>query len=251
MSGEHYLIEAMQEYFGELSLSERNLIASAINKMNKDLEETTAIFDIASCDTYEWVEDECMMVFSDKNIPKIIADSHYIGSVVCREWRWSWDKEEDGINNNCKALMYRFKGYVKQYDFRYLQQDTFPADERIGWVMSAIASLYGEAKLIYKIERCEATEFYVFSSIREVETKREVMKKYFREDDNFWIIEVDDGSIKIHFGKDGTSGKRNSTYYDSNDKALKIANRYIESKLSKGYIEVENIDTIDDETIMP
>lgn len=171
MKEEHYLIEAMKEYFGELSLSEHNLIASSINKMNKDLEEPTAAFNIGSYDTYEWIEDKCIMVFSDNNTPKVVADAHYIGSVVCDKWRWSWDKEEDGVNDNCKELMQRLKAFVQQYDFIYLRQDTFTADERIGWVMSAIASLYGRAKLIYKIERCEATEFYVFSRIKKLDRK--------------------------------------------------------------------------------
>ena len=133
MQEEHYLMQAMQEYFGELSLPEQNLIASSINKMNKDLEEATATFDIGSYDTYEWIEDECIMVFSDDNTPKVVADAHYVGSVVCGEWRWSWDENEDGVNDNCKALMQGFKTFVQQYDFSYLRQDTFPADEHIGW----------------------------------------------------------------------------------------------------------------------
>lgn len=168
MQEEHFLIEAMKEYFGEISLPERNLIASSINKMNKDLEEATAIFNIASYDTYEWLEEECIMVFSDDGVDKVVAKAHYVGSIVCKEWRWSWDEEESGINDNCKELIQGFKEYVKQYDFSYLNQDSFPADERIGWVMSAIASLYGKATLIYKIERCEATEFYVFSHIKKL-----------------------------------------------------------------------------------
>jgi len=45
----------MKEYFGELTLSEQNLIASSINKMNKDLEYDIATFNIASYDTYEWL----------------------------------------------------------------------------------------------------------------------------------------------------------------------------------------------------
>lgn len=163
---EHFLMQAMKEYFGDLSLQEQNLIASAINKMDEDLVEAVAIFDIGSYDTYEWLEDKCMMLFSDENVVKIVTNAHYVGSIVCGEWRWSWDKNENKINDNCKALMQGFKTFVQQYNFSYFKQNSFPADERIGWVMSAIASLYGKAKLVYKIERCEATEFYVFSHIK-------------------------------------------------------------------------------------
>jgi len=247
MQEEHYLIQAMKEYFGELSLPEQNLIASSINKMNKDLEEATATFNIGSYDTYEWIEDECIMVFSDDDTPKVVANAHYVGSVVCGEWRWSWDKNEDGVNDNCKALMQGFKTFVQQYDFSYLRQDTFPANEHIGWVMSAIVSLYGKAKLIYKIERCEVTEFYVFSHIKEVEIKKEIMKRYFKKDNSFWIIETDDECLKIHFGKNGTTGKKDINCYHNRTKVLNIANRYIKSKLSKGYIEVDFIEKFQEE----
>jgi hypothetical protein len=162
---EHFLVEAMKEYFGELTLPERNLIASSINKMNKDVETCSEEFSIGSYETYEWLEDECIMVFSDNGKAKLIAKATYVGSIVCREWRWSWAEEEKDINKNCKELMLGFKSFVQQYDFPYLKIDTFSADERIGWVMSAIASFYAKSKLIYKIDRCEATEFYLFSNI--------------------------------------------------------------------------------------
>jgi len=158
----------MQSYFGELKLEERNLIAASINKMDKDFEEAKASFDIGSYETYEWVEDDCMMVFLDDNIPKVIAKAEYIGSIVCKEWCWNWQKKEVRVNRKCKKLIRGFKTFVRQYNFSYLLQDRFPANEHIGWVLSAIVSLYGRGKLIYKIERCEATEFYIFSNIVKV-----------------------------------------------------------------------------------
>ncbi len=162
---EHYLVEAMQEYFGELSLKERNLIAVSINKMNEDIASARDKFNISSYETYRWMENDCFMEFSDNDTPKVLAKADYVGSIVCNEWRWSYSDEEKEINKQCKEEILRFKAFIQQYDFSYLKTDVFPADEHIGWVMSAIASLAMKSKLIYKIDRCEATEFYLFSHI--------------------------------------------------------------------------------------
>ena len=172
---EHFLVEAMQEYFGELSLKERNLVVTSINNMNKNIDNAVNEFDISSYDTYRWIEDGCFMEFSDNDVPKVVAKANHVGSIVYKEWRWSWSDEEREINVQCKNQMISFKNYAKEFDFDYLKVDTFPADERIGWVMSAIAALFMQSRLVYKIERCEATEFYLFSHI--VKLKEEKGKR--------------------------------------------------------------------------
>lgn len=162
---EHFLLEAMKEHFPINDLKEINLINSSINKMYENTNAIAEEFDIFSYDEYHWLEDRCFMEFLDHGVPKIIAQAQHVGSITCKEWYWSWAKNEENINTNCKEKILLFKKYIKQYDFPYLVKSSFKADERIGWVMAAIVAHTLKSKLIYKIDRYEATEFYVFSKI--------------------------------------------------------------------------------------
>lgn len=241
----HFLVEAMKEYFGELSLKERNLIATSVNKMNENIDNAVDEFGISSYETYRWIEDGCFMEFSDNDIPKVVAKADYVGSIVCGEWKWSWTDDEKEINTQCKENMLSFKEYAQEFDFDYLKVDTFPADERIGWVMSAIAALFMQSRLIYKIERCEATEFYLFSHIVKVAEEKKIDKYFEYQKEKFWNISIDEKHcVHIHHGIINSIGKKTVMCYASKDKAEKLAQRFIANKLSKGYLEIMKEDRL-------
>lgn len=55
--------------------------------------------------------------------------------------------------------------------------------------------------------------------------------------DKFWNIEVSGKSFTVTYGKSGTAGTSNTKKFDSNEACLKEANKVINEKLKKGYIE--------------
>ena len=56
--------------------------------------------------------------------------------------------------------------------------------------------------------------------------------------DKFWAITIDGSKVTVHFGRNGTAGQKNTRDCLSADKATKHAEKLIQQKLAKGYVEV-------------
>lgn len=160
---EHHLITAMKTHFNDFKMSDQNFSAKAINNMNALLEKAKNEFNIGSYEQYKWIEKDCIMEFSTNNTPMLIAKAIYVGSVICNKWTWAWAEED--ININCKNKLLAIKEQGIEHNIVYLKNATFKANESVGWVLSAMTALLTDAKLVYRIDRYEATEFYVFTNI--------------------------------------------------------------------------------------
>ena len=56
--------------------------------------------------------------------------------------------------------------------------------------------------------------------------------------DKFWEIEVGDKEVTVHFGRRGTAGQTNTKTLADEAAAKKHADKLIQEKLGKGYVEV-------------
>ena len=54
----------------------------------------------------------------------------------------------------------------------------------------------------------------------------------------FWAITVDGTSFSVHYGRIGTNGQQREKELGTEDKALEAAEKQMQSKLKKGYVEV-------------
>src|SRR5262245_49830694 len=54
----------------------------------------------------------------------------------------------------------------------------------------------------------------------------------------FWNIELSDNAFTVHFGRTGTSGRRQTKEFESSEKAYAAYERVIAEKLGKGYREL-------------
>lgn len=68
------------------------------------------------------------------------------------------------------------------------------------------------------------------------------MKRYFtykdEKSDKFWSIEIQGIMVTVVFGKNGTAGNTNVKEYFKEEDAKKDADKLIQEKLKKGYVEV-------------
>lgn len=68
------------------------------------------------------------------------------------------------------------------------------------------------------------------------------MKRYFtykdEKSDKFWSIDVQGVMVTVVFGKTGTAGNTNIKEYFKEEEAQKDADKLIQEKLKKGYVEV-------------
>ena len=56
--------------------------------------------------------------------------------------------------------------------------------------------------------------------------------------DKFWEIEVQENSVTVQFGRNGTTGQSSVKDFDDAAKAEKHVEKMIAEKLGKGYVEV-------------
>ena len=66
------------------------------------------------------------------------------------------------------------------------------------------------------------------------------MKRYFElKKEKFWTILVEECCVTINYGKVNTVGKQTINCYESAEKATKLATKFIQNKLMKGYVQCE------------
>ena len=57
--------------------------------------------------------------------------------------------------------------------------------------------------------------------------------------DKFWEIEVNDKEVLVRFGRNGTSGQSNSKNFADEAAAKQHAEKLIQEKAGKGYVETK------------
>jgi len=66
------------------------------------------------------------------------------------------------------------------------------------------------------------------------------MEKYFEfNKEKFWRISVKECCVIINYGVVNTAGKESVNCYESDKKATNLAQKFIENKLNKGYVQCE------------
>jgi predicted DNA-binding WGR domain protein/Flp pilus assembly protein TadD len=80
----------------------------------------------------------------------------------------------------------------------------------------------------------------------EEETRMKTCLEYKDEKSNkFWEIEVNNNSHTVRYGKIGTDGTSKTKEFDSNEDAMKDAEKLIASKKKKGYVEAEKSKSVE------
>ncbi len=91
-------------------------------------------------------------------------------------------------------------------------------------------------------------EIFIASEYEKIKSKGQInmSKRFFIYEDEksskFWNIEIEEDCFTVTYGKIGTDGQEQTKEFDDEEKCMKEAEKLINSKLKKGYTEVDGED---------
>jgi hypothetical protein len=158
--------------------SSANLAAPAFDELAKtsqeylqsQQEQLQADFALTSHERWEIDQEKGELVFSNHDIPTIIAKFQFVGSFssTSNSWLWSWGNASvlAGLSKQVEAV----RVYGKQHGFRKLTERKWPATEEDGWNMAAITNYILEGKGVYRPPFNQGVIFLVITEIRRVDS---------------------------------------------------------------------------------
>lgn len=105
-------------------------------------------------------------IFSDKGVPKLIADFQVVGtlSTVTNTWLWSW--ANPSILESVKTDIHVVKQFGEEHDLEELTQEKWDAKELDGWAMTNVSARLLNAKGAYRCPDDNGFTFVIFTDVR-------------------------------------------------------------------------------------
>ncbi len=123
-------------------------------------------FALGSYERFEWDQANGTLTFSDKEVPKVIAEVEFVGSISNRTktWLWSWDNAS--ILPSVKEHIAEVRSFGELHGLRELTTANWEATEEDGWAMTAVTARILQAKGAYRSPSNNGFTFVVFRSLR-------------------------------------------------------------------------------------
>ncbi len=141
-------------------------INDSVNYLKKKQDKMMTKFKIGSYEHYDWDQTRGMIIFSDHDVPKVVADIEFVGDVskTSKTWLWSW------ANSTVDAKLKNRILAVRQYGARHgvgkLTKAKWPADEVDGWEMTAVAAKILDASGAYRTQDESGYTYMILTNIR-------------------------------------------------------------------------------------
>lgn len=152
--------------------AEKNLwdgyVGSCCAELERKQEKFRRDFGIDKYKRWDWDQATGQLVFSNKDVPAVIADFVFIGSVstASNTWLWAWANFSLAENLRKQGLEVRETG--ERENFPHLAEARWSADEHDGWDMAAVAVHVLGAIGVYRTPGESGTTFLALMSARKV-----------------------------------------------------------------------------------
>lgn len=122
-------------------------------------------FALGSYERFDWDQCRGTLTFSDKGVPKVIAQVEFVGSISSRTktWLWSWDNVT--ILPSVKEHIAEVRRFGELHGLRELTTAKWDATEEDGWAMTAVTARILQAKGAYRSPDNNGFTFVVFTSL--------------------------------------------------------------------------------------
>jgi hypothetical protein len=132
-------------------------------RLNEDCEKN---FLISSWPRWDYDLEAGTLTFSEKGIPKVIAEIQVTGgtSISGGTWLWSW--ANGNLPSNVTHAIARVKAFGEAQNISELMQDSMPDDGYLGWEMTAVAVKILGSKGAYRCPHENGCVYVVYSSLR-------------------------------------------------------------------------------------
>ena len=109
--------------------------------------------------------DSAKLVFLDQDLPRVTASILVAGtsSTEKREWRWGWANES--LPRPAVDRMREVRQFGETRGLAELTRETLPADEHLGWEMTALAARVLGAKGAFRCPNKEGFTYLLYTDI--------------------------------------------------------------------------------------
>ena len=141
------------------------LVAESMTYLQERQDALYADYSLGSWQRYHWDQETAQLTFSADGQIRVVADIQFVGSVsrVSNTWLWSW------ANPSFLAAVRQDVRRVRRYGEgqRYLKlvSACWPAEERDGWEMAAVAAFLLRAQGVYRSPGDQGFTFMVMTRV--------------------------------------------------------------------------------------
>jgi hypothetical protein len=132
----------------------------------KDLnEKCEREFHISSWPRWDYDLDRGILTFSQDGQPKVVASIQVVGSTSLSSGTWLWSWANQSFPPCVTKEVEKVRAFGELEDLPELAQATKPADEYLGWEMTAIAAKVLGAKGAYRCPWEKGCVYVIYSSV--------------------------------------------------------------------------------------
>jgi hypothetical protein len=117
---------------------------------------------------WDWYQETGEFAFSDKGVPKLVADFQIVGSISTTSNTWLWSWANPSILETVKKDIYKVREFGEEYGLKELTEEKWPATESDGWAMTNVAAYLLKAKGAYRCPGKNVATFVIFTAVRRV-----------------------------------------------------------------------------------
>jgi hypothetical protein len=144
----------------------KEFISGSVNYLNKRQDEMMAKFKITSYERFDWDQTKGTIVFSDRNVPKVVANIEIVGDVSKKSKTWLWSWANSTVDEKLKERILMVKQYGVQHGIEKITMAKWPADETDGWEMTAVAAKILNASGAYRTQDESGYTFMILTNVR-------------------------------------------------------------------------------------
>jgi hypothetical protein len=150
----------------------RALAAESAEYLEERHDSLDAAFGLDSLAHAEWSQETGRITFADTvgATPEVVADIQFVGSVSKKDGTWLWAWDNPSIRDERKDAARRVRAYGERYGIRRLTEAQWPAAEKDGWEMAAIAVRVLDARGVYRTEDADSFTFLLLVNVRRPES---------------------------------------------------------------------------------
>jgi hypothetical protein len=130
----------------------------------QDILETA--FSLSKHKRWDYDQETGLLVFSNDGVPAVFAEIEMIGSVSNKTDTWLWSWANFHFLENVRTCITAVRDHGETHGYSYLTVPKWPADEDMGWGVSAVAVQVLDAKGVYRVPSGSGFLFMAITAIR-------------------------------------------------------------------------------------
>jgi hypothetical protein len=138
----------------------------AVHKLKRLNEECEMEFRISSWPRWDYDFEAGTLTFSEKGIPKVVAEIQVVGTTSISGGTWLWGWANGYLPEGVTEAVALVRSFGKAENIPELTQDYLPDDKFIGWGMTAVAARVLDSKGAYRCPGDNGFVYVVYSSLR-------------------------------------------------------------------------------------